>query len=353
MRKLATIQTITAIEPIKNADSIELARILGWAVVVKRGEHHVGDKVIYCEIDSLLPECQEFEFLRSNCYKPAQIDAAGKVTVPAGFRIRTVKLRGQFSQGICFPVSMVRDGDSLPVGTEVTADLGIVKWEPPIPAGMVGKIKGPFPDFVPKTDEIRVQLLADALERHKGKEFIVTEKLDGSSFTAFHYQSEFGICSRNQWIDESDTSSKYVAVARSFRLSERLAAAASSLGCDLAVQGEMIGPGIQGNKYKLDFVTLRVFNIVNLETRKLLDFDQMQEVIESLGLAPVPVLEKLTLNHTVDDLVELAAGKSVLNEATLREGIVLRPTVETYEQDTGGRLSFKAINPAFLVKYDE
>ncbi len=79
---------------------------------------------------------------------------------------------------------MVRDGDSLPVGTEVTANLGIVKWEPPIPAGMVGKIKGPFPDFVPKTDEIRVQLLADALERHKGKEFIVTEKLDGSSFTA-------------------------------------------------------------------------------------------------------------------------------------------------------------------------
>jgi len=353
MRKLATIQTITAIEPIKNADSIELARILGWAVVVKRGEHHVGDKVIYCEIDSLLPECKEFEFLRNSCYKSAQIDAAGNVAVPAGFRIRTVKLRGQFSQGICFPVSMVRDGDSLPVGTEVTTDLGIVKWEPPIPAGMVGKIKGPFPDFVPKTDEIRVQLLADALERHKGKPFIVTEKLDGSSFTAFHYQSEFGICSRNQWIDETDTSSKYVAIARSFQLSEKLAETAARVGCDLAVQGEMIGPGIQGNKYKLGFVALRVFNIVNLETRKLLDFDQMKEVIESLGLAPVPFLEKLTLNHTVDELVELAAGKSVLNESTLREGIVLRPTVETYEQDTGGRLSFKAINPAFLVKYDE
>ncbi len=123
------------------------------------------------------------------------------------------------------------------------------------------------PRLCAKTDEIRVQLLADALERHDGKEFIVTEKLDGSSFTAFHYQSEFGICSRNQWIDETDTSSKYVAIARSFQLREKLAETAERLGCDLAVQGEMIGPGIQGNKYKLGFVTLRVFNVVNLETR--------------------------------------------------------------------------------------
>ncbi len=211
-----------------------------------------------------------------------------------------------------------------------------MKWEPPIPAGMVGKIKGPFPDFVPKTDEIRVQLLADALERHRGKEFIVTEKLDGSSFTTFQYQTEFGICSRNQWIDETDTSSKYVAIARSFQLKEKLAETVSRLGCDLAVQGEMIGPGIQGNKYKLGFVTLRVFNIVNLNTRKLLDFDQMQEVIELLGLSPVPLLEKLILNHTVDELVELASGKSALNETALREGIVLRPTVETYEQTLAG-----------------
>ena len=128
------------------------------------------DKIIYCEIDSLLPERPEFEFLRTSCFKTAQIDAAGNVAVPAGFRIRTVKLRGQFSQGICFPVSLVQGGDSLPIGTEVTAELGIVKWEPPIPAGMVGKIKGPFPDFVPKTDETRVQVLADALVRHRGKE---------------------------------------------------------------------------------------------------------------------------------------------------------------------------------------
>lgn len=353
MRKLATIQTISAIEPITNADSIELVRILGWAVVVKRGEYRVGDKIIYCEIDSLLPERPEFEFLRSNCFKPAQIDATGRIAVPAGFRIRTIKLRGQYSQGICFPVSLLPNGDHIPIGTEVTAELGIVKWEPPIPAGMVGKIKGPFPSFVPKTDETRVQLLADALERHKGKELIVTEKLDGSSFTAFHYQSQFGICSRNQWIDEMDGTSKYVAIAESFHLREKLAEMSKQLGFDLAVQGEMIGPGIQGNKYRLEFVTLRFFNVVNLTTGMLLDFDQMQEVIKSLGLVAVPFLEKVTLNHSIDELIKLAEGKSVLNSSTLREGIVLRPISETFEPDTGGRLSFKAINPAFLVKYDE
>ncbi|MBM3964938.1 MAG: RNA ligase (ATP) [Planctomycetes bacterium] len=281
------------------------------------------------------------------------MDAAGNIAVPAGFRIRTVKLRGQYSQGICFPVSIVRGGDSILIGTEVTTELGIVKWEPPIPAGMVGKIKGPFPDFVPKTDEIRIQLLADVLERHRGKEFVVTEKLDGSSFTAFHYELGFGICSRNQWIDETDTSSKCVTIARSFQLREKLAETTARLGFDFAIQGEMIGPGIEGNKYKLDFVTLRVFNVVNLATRKLLDFEQTYEVIRSLGLSPVPFLEKLTLNHTVDELIEVAEGKSVLNESTLREGIVLRPTVESYEEETSRRLSFKAINPAFLINYEE
>lgn len=247
----------------------------------------------------------------------------------------------------------MRGGDSILIGTEVTTELGIVKWEPPIPAGMVGKIKGPFPDFVPKTDEIRIQLLADVLERHRGKEFVVTEKLDGSSFTAFHYELGFGICSRNQWIDETDTSSKCVTIARSFQLREKLAETTARLGFDFAIQGEMIGPGIEGNKYKLDFVTLRVFNVVNLATRKLLDFEQTYEVIRSLGLSPVPFLEKLTLNHTVDELIEVAEGKSVLNESTLREGIVLRPTVESYEEETSRRLSFKAINPAFLINYEE
>ena len=107
MRKLASIQTVNAVEPIPNADAIERVRVLGWWVVSKKGEHKPGDKLVYCEIDSLLPERPEFEFLRPSSFKPAQTDDLGNVTVAAGFRIKTIKLRGQVSQGICFPLSIL------------------------------------------------------------------------------------------------------------------------------------------------------------------------------------------------------------------------------------------------------
>src|SRR4249920_448225 len=92
MRSLASIQTVNTVEPIANADAIERIRVLGWWVVVKKGEFRAGDKVVYCEIDSLLPERPEFEFLRASSFKPAQTSAAGEQILPAGFRIKTVKL---------------------------------------------------------------------------------------------------------------------------------------------------------------------------------------------------------------------------------------------------------------------
>src|SRR5580693_5613066 len=110
MRKLASIQVVNAAEPIANADAIEKIRVLGWWVVVKKGEYKPGDKVVYCEIDSLLPERTEFEFLRSSSFKQAVVDDAGVTLQPAGFRIKTVKLRGQVSQGICFPLSILPNG---------------------------------------------------------------------------------------------------------------------------------------------------------------------------------------------------------------------------------------------------
>ena len=110
VRKLASIQTVNAVEPIPNADAIEKIRVLGWWVVVKKGEHQPGDKLVYCEIDSLLPERPEFEFLRASSFKPARTNATGSVTLPAGFRIKTVRLRGQVSQGICFPLSILPEG---------------------------------------------------------------------------------------------------------------------------------------------------------------------------------------------------------------------------------------------------
>jgi RNA ligase (TIGR02306 family) len=214
-------------------------------------------------------------------------------------------------------------------------------------------VKGGFPGFLPKTDETRVQVLESVLHRHRGKTFYVTEKLDGTSFTAFLRDGVFGICSRNLWMDETDETNILVRVTRRLKLEERLREVRDCRGLDLAVQAEVIGPGIQKNKYGLKEVTLRVFSVIDVGTYKLLDHSTSLDVVKELGLEAVPQLGCLVLDHTVDQLVALAEGTSMLNPQAQREGIVLRPLVEEHDEDIGGRLSFKAINPMFLLKYDE
>ncbi|HIE27970.1 TPA: hypothetical protein EYP66_11855 [Candidatus Poribacteria bacterium] len=161
-RALAHIERIRSIEPIEGADRIEKSTILGWEVVIRKEEFKVGDLVVYIEIDSILPEREEFEFLRDR-----------------KFRIKTVRLRGQVSQGIAFPLSILPDGIQIEEGLDVTEALNIHKYEPPIPAQLSGVVKGAFPSFIPKTDETRIQSVPDVLVRHKGKVFFISEKLDG------------------------------------------------------------------------------------------------------------------------------------------------------------------------------
>jgi len=353
MRKLASIQTVNAAQPIPNADAIEKIRVLGWWVVVKKGEFRPGDRVVYCEIDSLLPERAEFEFLRTSSFKPAQLDDTGAVSQPAGFRIRTVKLRGQVSQGICFPLSILPPRAPIDDGADVTDCLAIHKWEPPLPIGMGGRVKGGFPGFLPKTDETRVQVLEAVLARHRGKTFYVTEKLDGTSFTAFLRDGVFGICSRNLWMDETDETNLLARVARRLNLEEKLRAIQKSRGFQPAIQAEVIGPGVQKNKYELREVTLRVFNVLDVDRYRLVDHAAMLEILQEIELDGVPQLGTIVLGHTVDELIAFAEGVSRLNAKVQREGVVLRPLTEEHDEDVGGRLSFKAINPKFLLKYDE
>lgn len=353
MRKLASIQLVNAVEPIEGADAIEKIRVLGWWVVVKKGEFVQGDKVVYCEIDSLLPERPEFEFLRPSCFKAAREDTVSGTAFPAGFRIKTIKLRGQVSQGICFPLSILPPASPLEEESDVTSLLSIAKWEPPTPAGMSGRVKGDFPGFIPKTDEVRVQVLEKVLERHRGKTFYITEKLDGSSFTAFLREGEFGICSRNLLLDATDDNNLMTKVSNAYGLEEKFRQARDELGLDLALQAELIGPGVQKNRYGLKHVSLRAFNVIDIAANRLLPLEQMQQVAQRLGVEMVPMLGTLTLSHSIDELVALSRDTSKLNPNIQREGIVLRPLVEEYERELGGRLSFKVINPQFLLKYDE
>lgn len=347
LRKLASIQTIEKIDPIQGADMIELATVLGWHVIVRKGEYIPGDRVVYVEIDSVLPERPEFEFLRDRCF----INKHGF----RGFRIRTLKMRGVVSQGIIFPMSILPDS-CYELGEDVTAVLGVQKYEIPDtiiqPKCSGFRKRGNFPRFIPKTDEIRIQSVPQVLERHRGKHFYATEKFDGTSMTVYR-DAETGlhVCSRNFDLVPDDVhkynGTAYWDVAKRDKLEDLL----KVLG-NVALQGELIGPGIQENRYGLTDHKYLVFNVWDIDNQQYFERDVMEDMIDGLGLSRdfiVPRVYDFTLDHTVDDIIEMSRGRSTIADVP-REGIVVRPWEEQRDPDLG-RLSFKAINPDFLLRY--
>jgi RNA ligase (TIGR02306 family) len=341
-RKLATVRRIKEILPIEGADRIELAVVDGWKVVVAKDvQHKVGDLVIYCEIDSFLPIREEFEFLRKSSYK--------KMGDQEGFRLRTAKMKGQISQGLILPIFVLNPPDTniyvQPFeGLDVTEMLDIVKYEPPIPANLAGKVKGLFPSFLIKTDEERVQNIAveySALCFQSKHQFYVTEKLDGSSATFYINNGEFGVCSRNLELLETEDNS-FWKVARELKLEENLRA----LGKNICLQGELIGEGIQGNPYGIKGQTIRFFSVYQIDSRTRLGIKDLKDICFMIGLQTVPILESnFLLPNTIEEMLQYAEGKSALNPKTEREGVVVR--------SLDGTISFKAISNKFLLKNEQ
>ena len=334
-RNLASIRKITNITPIDGADKIELATIDSWKVVVaKDANHKSGDMVIYCEIDSFLPIKEEFEFLRKSSYKKMSDGTEG-------FRLKTIKLRGQVSQGLILPMSVVEYTNvQFEVGMDVTNLLGITKYEPPIPAELSGKVKGLFPSFLRKTDEERVQNLTKEYENYKslGRKFYVTEKLDGSSATFYFRNGVFGVCSRNLELLETEGNT-FWRVARELKLEEWL----GTLENNVCLQGELVGESVQGNPYKIKGQTVRFFNGFNVDTQENIPFLEFVELIQKMNLTTVPILDyDFTLPETVENMLEYADKKSELNSNFDREGIVVR----SYDRT----ISFKVISNKFLLK---
>lgn len=345
MRKLATVQKINKLTPIENADSLEVASILGWKVVVKKGEFKEGDLCVYCEIDSLLPDKPEFEFMRDR-----------------KFRVRTIRLRGQVSQGICFPLDILKCWWVTPLvvvkeGDDVTDNLMIEKYLPQIPANLSGLVKGTFPSFIPKTDETRVQVLQSVLDRYVGMKCYVTEKVDGSSATYF-YKDEFGVCSRNLELKETEDN-LFWKQARQNKIEEKLKQAFEDSGYHYAIQCEIIGQGIQKNNLKIEGNKIPCFNVFNIDKFEYLNYKEFIDFCEKYEIETVPILEdNYSLENDIDKLLEKAKGTSRLNPKIYREGIVIRPLIERtdLEMSTGlgnARLTFKAINNDYLLKYDE
>lgn len=333
-RKLASVQIVSEIRPIEGADAIEVARINNWDVVVKKGEFKTGDFCIYFEIDSFLPIKEEFEFLRKSSYK--------KMGAQEGFRLKTIRLRGQVSQGLLIPIHVKElFGDTVYEGMDVTELLGVVKYEPPIPAELAGKVRGNFPGFLRKTDEERVQNLSKEYPTwiEQDLDFYVTEKLDGSSATFYLNNDQFGVCSRNLDLEETEGNT-FWKVARELQIEEKL----REYGRNLAIQGELIGEGIQGNPYNIKGHTVRFFNVFDIDSQTYYGLPMFLALFEhQLKLETVPVLTNLTMKlpQTIDECLAFADGKSVLNQNFDREGVVFRTMDRT--------ISFKAISNTFLL----
>lgn len=338
-RKLASIQVIKEIKPIEGADAIELAVVNSWQVVIaKNVGHRVGDHVVYCEIDSFLPVCEEFEFLRKSSYK--------KMQDKEGFRLKTIKLRGQISQGLIIPIGIFGDfGWTAYEGLDVTERLGIIKYEPPIPAELSGVVKGPFPGFIQKTDEERIQNLTNEYAEwlQSGAGFYATEKLDGSSATFYVNNGEFGVCSRNLELaepEDGETKNSFWKVAAELGLKDKMI----SLGKNISLQGELIGEGIQGNPYKLNGQTVRFFNAFDIDKYERMHIGYLTTICYDLGLQTVPIFVGFNLPQTVEEMIQAADGKSSLHKDADREGLVIR--------SLDNKISFKAISNKFLLKHE-
>jgi RNA ligase (TIGR02306 family) len=333
-RKLATIRTIDSIEPILNADLIETAVVGGWRVVVKRNEFKVGDLAVYIEIDAFLPEGNPaWQFLVDKSSRMFD-DVKGHV-------LRTVKLRGVYSQGLLLPLEPTceRIESELFVGLDVTYPLGIVKYEPPVPANLAGLVKGNFPASIPKTDLERIQNLGETFVDLQTAKYEITEKIEGTSATFVITNGEFEVCSRNLNLKHSEDNT-YWKVAIALKIEEKIKLA----GFPIAVQGEIYGEGIQGNIYKVKGHHFACFDIVDLRSREYLLPQQRQELCTKLGIPHVPVLynEFDIADLTIDKIVTIADGISVLGSFPKREGL-------SFKQITGQK-RFKAISNAYLVK---
>lgn len=327
MRKLASIRTIDKVVEHTNAEKLGIYIIEGWQVIDQKDKYQVGDLVIYCEIDSFLPERPEFEFLRKSSFR--------KMGVLEGFRLKTIRLRGELSQGLILPISILGENHTFSLGDDVSEVLDIVKFEPPIPEHLAGEALGLFPGYIPKTDEERVQNLD--YETLKDHTYFVTEKLDGSSCTMFWSDGHFGVCSRNLELKEAENNG-YWSAARKMNIEEIL----KESGRNLALQGELIGYRIQGNPYKLNHTEFRLFKIYDIDRKRYFDIPELYNFAKTHDIPAVPLIHSsYRLPSSVSELLKEADGYSMLHGDAIREGWVL---VSATDQ----RVHFKVISNLFL-----
>lgn len=338
VRPLVTVETVTAMRSIENADFIAAAKVRGWNLVVKKDEVSVGDAVLYFEIDSLLPLSDpRFAFLEPR--------GAKTFNGVYGHVLKSARMRGVYSQGLVLPAALFPELESLREGEDIGTVLGVLKFEEEIPDEMQGIAAGAFPTrFAPKTGAARVQNLTGVFaELRASYKWIATEKVDGTSTTFVNDGGTLRAAGR-EWEFAAPASPAEATVpwkiAAEYRILERL-----PIG--YTVQGEIYGAGVLAkNTLKEPGKKFLAFNV--LRDGVFVPRSEWPAAIEEIG---TPVLD-LELPATVDEaLAQVEGMKSVLNPAVMAEGIVWHNTAGARIPELDGRTGMKAINNKWLVKH--
>jgi RNA ligase (TIGR02306 family) len=296
---------------------------------------------VYIEVDAWVPT--ELAPFLSKGSEPREYNGV------KGERLRTVKLRGQVSQGLLLPLTVLPRSlgfefakvDGSAVGEDVSHWLGIQKWEAPVPAQLAGQVRGAFPSLVPKTDQERVANLTSEWEDYKVRKYSVNEKLEGTSCTMTLVDGDFHVCSRNLSL-KNDGVNTYWKMALLGDVERKL----REFNFDnIAIQSEIVGPGIQSNIYKLATTMFYVFDVYDIKAQKYYSPEEMVAFCEKLNLTHVPILGVVDLSDkTVEDVILMADGFSQLNKNVRREGIVFKSLNSTHH--------FKSVSVQYLLKYD-
>lgn len=352
MRKLASIQKVWNIEAIEGADKIELAHVLGWQCVVNKGQFKPMDMAVYFEVDSFLPVREEFDFLRKSSYRKTDI-------MGEGFRLKTMRFRGQISQGLLLPIDTfdelktIAAEDNLEAGIDVTELLGVKKWEIEERATTSGTVIGTLPYDIPHTDETRVQAEPGLIKEFEGLEYYISTKMDGSSHSIGIDENGFHVTGHNYEYKDDDSSSFYKLVNERGYKEKMYAFLEQNELRTLTIQGELCAPGIQKNPLKLSKPEWYVFTI-RLDGKRV-GLDKMTEICDELGFNMVPIEERgmnLPKKYPdVDALLLRAEGN--YSSGGRKEGIVIRTTEPIYSSLISSNLSMKVVSNKYLLRNED
>ena len=331
MRSLVTVQKVKGISAIPDSDFLELAHIMGWQCVVKKGEFEAGDAGVYYEVDSFLPLDERYEFLRNSSYRDNADNGQG-------FRIRTMKMRGQLSQGLLLPLAKFPELEGCAEGDDVTEKLNVKKWYIPETSAAGGTIIGERPNGIPASDEIRIQSALELLDQLKGKPYYITTKMDGTSGIVYYIDGKIGCCSRNKEIKDEESALYWTPVYK-YGLKEKLA----GLGKNIVFTGEICGPGIQKNRLRLAATEWYIFDVKDWDAGKYLSYDEVVKLCAELEIPVVPLEERgEQFDYPLETLLEKARGK--YPSGLDKEGIVVR------DVHSPKAVSFKVLNNDALLK---